>query len=200
MSLTFPKDNKLVIGMDLDDVLADFIKKFMEVAAAKYGVDPNIRPTSWEWDDCDMSAERVDGTWSEIFQIENFWETLDVIPGVDSKLIWELNRKTKLYFPTARAVVKGRDIGYQSARWLSNLFCIRYPTVIIGNSKGPLANALAYDYFIDDRPKNCLEVKLARPECKVFLNNASHNQSFDLADKGISRIAHVNDFVKLVLA
>jgi 5'(3')-deoxyribonucleotidase len=175
----FITDTRKVVGCDLDDVLADFIKSFMAIAGKKYGVDPNIRPDSWEWDGVDMTADRVDGTWAEIIAKPYFWETLQVIEGVDRDLFYELYSKSKVYFPTARAATKGGiDVGLQSSRWIQREFGIEHPTVIVSNEKGPLASALKYDYFIDDRPKNCVEVKKALPDCKVFLQNASHNQKF----------------------
>lgn len=198
----FIKDTKKVVGCDLDDVLADFVSRFMEIAARKYGVDGRLRPTSWEWDgivdDPVKKQEYIDGTWDEILHTPNFWETLDRVNGVDRDLVYELDRATKLYFPTARAITHGGiDVGRQSAKWLWNNFTLRYPTVFVSDEKGPLAAALKYDYFIDDRPKNCLAIKQARPECKVFMKDASHNQSVTL--DGIPRIPSVNEFAQLVL-
>lgn len=197
---TFPTDPKKVVGCDLDDVLADFIKKFMEIAAKKYGIDPTLRPTSWEWDDINMTAAMVDGVWEEIFKYGDFWTYLDVEEGVDPNKVYELTRRCKVYFPTARALAPGEDVGWQSAWWLHQKFGIAFPTVIVSNEKGPLANALKYDYFIDDRPKNCIEVKKARPECQVFLKTASHNLSFDLTSQGIPRVADFNAFADIVLS
>lgn len=186
-----------VVGMDLDDVLADFIKKFMELAHKRYGVDPNLRPTSWEWDDVAMTADMVKGTWDDIVATENFWEKLDVIEGVEPRLIKKLDDNVKLYFPTARALVKGDDVGKQSARWINENFEIGFPTVIVSSEKGEMAKALKYDYFVDDRPKNCLDIKSALPNCQVFLVNATHNQKFE--DPRIPRIPNVNYFVRRVL-
>ena len=85
----------------------------------------------------------------------------------------------------------------------THVFGITFPTVIVSNEKGPLANALKYDYFVDDRPKNVYEVKSARPECKVFLADSSHNQDSETtlkcASLQIERIAGFNEFAKLVL-
>jgi 5'(3')-deoxyribonucleotidase len=192
-----------VVGCDLDDVLADFIERFMQIAADKYGVDSNLRPTSWEWDDLNMSKEMVDGVWGIISQTTDFWKTLKIVPGVSPYLVRDISQRTKLYFPTARAVVPGDDIGDQSAYWLRKNFEIKFPTVFVSNEKGPLASALKYDYFIDDRPKNCYEVKKARPECKVFMCDSTHNQSelFTATNKelGIERISGFNDFAIRVM-
>jgi 5'(3')-deoxyribonucleotidase len=200
LPLIFPVDTKKVVGCDLDDVLANFIGTFMEIAHRLYGVDKYARPTSWEWDDTQMTAEMVAGVWQEIFQTPYFWEKLAIEPGASLDKMYQLNEKCKVYFPTARALAPGDDVGVQSARWLLNNFHVPFPTVIVSNEKGPLAAALKYDYFIDDRPKNCLEVKQARPECKVFLKTSTHNLSFDLSDKGIPRVADFDTFVDIVLS
>jgi 5'(3')-deoxyribonucleotidase len=193
-----------VVGCDLDDVLADFIERFMAIASVKYGVDPSLRPTSWEWDDLNMTKEMVDGTWSVISETTNFWKSLSIVPGVDPWLVYTLQYRAKLYFPTARAIVPGDDIGEQSAYWLRKNFELRFPTVFVSNEKGPLAAALKYDYFIDDRPKNCYEVKAARPECKVFMCDSTHNQaeSFSKLNKelGIPRISGFNEFARIVIS
>lgn len=193
---------KPVIGCDLDDVLADFIHSFMNIAASKYGVDPEARPTTWEWDGMKWpngftKEQIVNGCWEEVTNTVNFWETLRVIPGVDRQLVNRLTEEAKVYFPTARAYCVGKDIGVQSAEWLRREFLIPYPTVFVSNEKGPLAAALKYDYFIDDRPINCTTVKKARPECKVFMHDASHNRDITLPE--IPRIQSINEFAQIVL-
>jgi 5'(3')-deoxyribonucleotidase len=195
--MSFPTDKRLVVASDLDDVLCDFISKFMDIAHEHFDVDPKLRPTSWEWDDVNMTAAMVAGTWDIIHSTPNFWETLDVENGASLQYVSELNRKTRMYFPTARAIVPGRPVEVQSARWLFDNFGLMYPTVVVGNSKGPLAAALKYDYFIDDRPKNCIEVKQASPTTKVFLKNASHNQGVVIPE--IPRVKDFDTFAKIVL-
>jgi len=191
-----------VIGCDLDDVVADFIARFMEIAAKKYGIDPNTRPTTWEWDGIDFpkgftKEQIVNSVWEDIKGTMDFWETLNVLPGVDRQLFNRLNQKAKVYFPTARAIVLGKDEGLQSALWLRKEFLIPFPTVFVSAEKGPLAAALKYDYFIDDRPVNCVTVKKARPECKVFLKDTNHNVGVVLPE--IPRINSVNEFAALIL-
>jgi 5'(3')-deoxyribonucleotidase len=201
MSTLWLPDNRRVVGCDLDDVLADFSKGFMLIAHDKYGVNPNLRPTSWEWDDCDMPADRVDGTWNELIHNRpNWWETLDVEDGVDTVLLHKVFNKTKLFFPTARANNVGRPVEIQSQKWLFNKFDLLHPTVIVSGEKGPLALALKYDYFLDDRPKNCIDIKKACPDAKVFMKTATHNPTVDLSHLGIHRVANFNEFAKVVLA
>jgi hypothetical protein len=171
------------------------------IANHKYGRPAlDMRPTSWEWDNTGLSKAEIDDTWADILKIPNFWAGLRMLPGVDPRLVRSLATRTELYFPTARAKGAGEHVATQSAYWIDLEFGIRYPRVIVSNEKGPLAAALKYDYFLDDRAKNCLEVKAARPECKVFLNDACHNQAFDLTEQGIPRVSGFNEFAKIVLA
>lgn len=204
----FLKDTKKIVGMDLDDVLANFIKTFMAIAERKFGVDPTVLPDSWEWTGCRLldgtpltqkqTLEFVDAVWEEVIATGNFWETLEVMPGVDREKIAELSRKTKLYFPTARAVTAGGiDVGFQSALWIHQNFGIMFPTVFVSMEKGPLAAALKYDYFIDDRPVNCEAIKKANPTCKVYLMNASHNQTYNNPE--FTRVYSANEFADIVL-
>ncbi len=204
----FLKDPKKIVGMDLDDVVANFIKAFMAIAERRFGVDPNVLPDSWEWTGCrlldgtpltqEQTLKFVDVVWDEVISTANFWETLEVMPGVDREKIALLSRKTKLYFPTARAVTAGGiDVGFQSALWIHQNFGIMFPTVFVSMEKGPLAAALKYDYFIDDRPVNCEAIKKANPNCQVYLMNASHNQSYNNPD--FPRVFSVNEFADIVL-
>lgn len=201
MSTLWLPDTRKVIGCDIDDVLADFIKGFMLLAQQLYGVNPELRPTSWEWDACEMSAERVDGTWNTLIHASpNWWETLDVAAGVDLTLLHTLFNKHRMYFPTARANNVGRPIEIQTARWMFDKLDLMHPTIVVSGEKGPLAQALKYDYFIDDRPKNCLDIAKASPKTKVFMKTASHNMTTDLSQYGVPRIANFNEFAKLILA
>lgn len=207
-SPNFIKDPRKIVGMDLDDVLADFIKTFMGIAQRRFGVDSTVLPHTWDWDGVQyengtpLTKEQIDDvivkTWDTVIATPNFWETLDVLPGVDRQLVNLLDYRTKLYFPTARAVTSGGiDVGRQSAIWLRKNFLIAFPTVFVSNEKGPLAAALKYDYFIDDRPVNCEAIKKANPSCKVFMQNASHNQDVSLPE--IPRVYSVNEFAEIVL-
>lgn len=198
-----PVEKRLkIVGCDLDDVLADFMAKFIDMASERFGIpeDKVLRPIDWAWSNMGWSKEQESALWQQLHDTKNFWMSLDVLPGVTPALVQELSWKTKMYFPTARAQSIGADVSIQSAAWLNQKFHVNFPTVVVSNEKGPLAAALKYDYFIDDRDKNCLEVKKARPECRVFIAQATHNQSFDNAAHGIERVSGFNEFARIVLA
>lgn len=201
--MSHPEERKLkVVGCDLDDVLADFLGNFIRTANQRYGVpaDISLRPDSWSWDNMGWSKDQLTEMWQLIHDTPDFWSSIKVLPDVNSDLVRRLSEKTELYFPTARSQCLGDSVATQSARFLLNNFSIPFPRVIVSNEKGPLAAALKYDYFIDDRDKNCIDVKTARPECEVLLVNSSHNQSFDAESRGIVRVSGFNEAAQLILS
>ncbi len=194
--------NRPIIGCDLDDVLADFMGVFIGMANAKFAIpsDTSLRPIDWEWSNMGWSPEHMKELWADVANTPNFWTTLPLLKGVNPDKVSQLNESTELYFPTARAHCIGDPVSTQCARWLLNKFSIPFPRVIVSNEKGPLADALKYDYFIDDRGKNCADVKAARPECRVYLVEASHNKMLDTASIGVERVSGINEFTDIVLS
>lgn len=187
-----------VIGIDLDDCLADFITEFTRISNKRFGTpEVGTQPRDWEWSNFGLTLEMQEEVWQEIRGIKNFWMTLGVEPGVDWELLQELEQKHIVYYPTARVTTLGYHAGQQSAAWIARKFGIHFPTVIAGYNKGPLAAALNYEYFLDDRPKNCLDILVARPECKVYLKDSSHNQDF--VQEGVTRVKDFNEFAKIIL-
>jgi 5'(3')-deoxyribonucleotidase len=140
-----------------------------------------------------------DEVWAEIKSMNNFWMKLGVEPGADWELLQELEKKHVVYYPTARVNTVGYHAGQQSAAWLSQRFGIQCPTVIAAYEKGPLARALKYDFFLDDRPKNCIDIQAALPNCRVFLKDSSHNQDFDAGLNGFTRVKDFNEFANIIL-
>lgn len=189
-----------VIGIDLDDVLADFMGQFVIMANRKYGFpEVGALPVDWEWSNLGMSREQQDALWEDVKATWSFWTTLDVEPGVDFPLLQQLENKHSVFYPTARIEVAGKTVAQQSAWWLNNRLGVRFPTVIASYEKGPLAAALKYDFFLDDRPKNCLDIQKACPNCRVFLKDSSHNQTFNEKEHGFTRVKDFNEFAKIIL-
>jgi 5'(3')-deoxyribonucleotidase len=197
-----PIERKLkIVGCDLDDVLANFIQKFIDMSIKRFGMPArDLRPCDWAWSNMGWTKEQESALWQQLHDTDNFWVDLGIQPGVDPMLVLALTEKTTVYFPTARAQSIGDDVQIQSARWLLNTFGIPFPTVIVGNEKGPLAAALKYDHFIDDRDKNCLDVQKTRPECQIYLVNSGHNQAFDAEAHGMRRVSGFNEAALIILS
>lgn len=165
------------IGVDVDDVLANFIKKFRHMAHLKFGVDESIVPCDWAFSNFNLKPEQFGELWKTIANTSDFWLYLEVKDGC--KLLQEAERRHEIFFISSRVPSIGLSIKDQTAIWLDEMFDIYHPTVIITREKGPLAAALKLEAFIDDRDKNCIEIAQAVPNCKVFLKDAGHNKHFN---------------------
>lgn len=187
------------IGIDLDDVLVNFIKTYTQYAHEMFGTPADILPVDWEWSNYGLTKEQNSAIWERIKNVHDFWYTLGAAEGVDGKLLRELSVKADLVFITARIPTAGHTVQWQSSAWLHDFLFLRFPTVIVDSNKGPIAAALKLDYFIDDRPKNCLEIQDAVPGCTVYLKDSSHNLSYSSAYRPLSRVQDFNTFAKIVL-
>jgi hypothetical protein len=189
----------MIIGIDLDDVVVNFIDTFMKMSYDKFG-RPSLgtKPIDWEWSNVELSQVEIGSLWKDISDSENFWEKLPIDPGASMLSMHKLKNIADLVFITARNNTKGNPTQYQCAKWLDFNFGLSYPTVIVDKNKGPIAAALKLDYFIDDRPKNCWEIQDAVPTCKVFLKDACHNLNFNLGYRPLPRVRDFDTFANLV--
>lgn len=185
---------RLNIGLDVDDVLADFIGRYLELCREMYGKPaPGVMPTDWNMLSLGLTPEQLEGVWRRIREEHNFWTNLKRVEGVNVNALDPL-ADHKLYFITSRVPTIGNSVEYQTAQWLLFALAQEFPTVIVTDKKGPVAAALELDYFIDDRPKNCNEVKDHRPACNVFMKSTAHNAGQTY--RGINRVRDVNEFVE----
>jgi 5'(3')-deoxyribonucleotidase len=184
------EDRRRIIGVDIDDVLADFVSDFMKVAARKFGVNPELRPVDWNWSNLGLDAGQIGDIWEEIRKTRNFWLHLEA--SKDTELVERAASTDLLYFITTRFPTKGLHPEIQTATWLARKFGIEFPTVIVSGNKGEIADALDLTHFIDDRPENCDRVKDAIPTCHVYLKDTSHNKDYNR--EGIIRVKSFDEF------
>ncbi len=114
--------------------------------------------------------------WQAIME-GDFWATLDPLPGareVLAGLARQRDAGDDIYFLTARP---GRYAKQFTEWWLEGqgYDC---PTVLISRDKGSVCQGLKVEFFIDDKPENCREVKAYCPRTEVFLLDRPHNRSF----------------------
>ncbi len=100
--------------------------------------------------------------WEAVRNTENFWESLqETEPGIIARLA-QLSRERgwEVIFITQRPSSGGDTTQLQTQRWLvAHGFDL--PSVyVIRGTRGKVAEALSLDIVVDDRPENCLDVKL----------------------------------------
>lgn len=188
------------IGIDVDGVLACFEKGAVNISRSQCGKpELGYRPGDWDWTDSGMSREEIKNMWEGILHQRSFWYNLENAPGFTADSLDNLQHAGHdLHFITTR-YVKGGGIKpfEQTFDWLVERGVI-YPSVIVTEEKGLIAEALHLDTFIDDKPENLIKVREARPKCKTYLLDAPWNQWY--GDKVLyRRVPSFNAFADMIL-
>ena len=117
-----------------------------------------------------LTARQQMQLWDHVKKIENFWSTLpELEPGIIARIAkTALERRWEVIFLTTRPSTAGELVQMQSQRWLE-AHGFQYPSVyVVQRSRGKIADALALDAFVDDRPENCLDIAV-ESKAKVIL-------------------------------
>lgn len=183
------------LGIDVDDVLADFVGAFKQIVEQSAGKLITEDPVDWEFSNWHLTPEQLSAAWKRVEETENFWYTLARSPGANPLDLMRLDQKHTLFFITSRILTEGLPTEKQTAMWLNHRLGVMYPTVIVTNgmSKGPIIKALQLDAFIDDRPKNLCA---APPDVALYLRDTSHNKE----EKRFTRVATFEEFAKKYVA
>ncbi len=172
------------IAFDLDGVLADLHTPFVRTAqrlypeldpvsvgSASIGASPpeDGEPASDEGQvppplpSVSLSRRQSDVVWRHMANTENFWETLEEIEdGAIARLAAVADeRGWEVLFITSRPTLGGgRTVQRQSQRWLERRGFPLPSVYVVHGSRGRIADALALDVVVDDRPENCLDIVL----------------------------------------
>ena len=140
---------------DAKDADTQIVPTSIQQAAAESAPDdvPPVMKTS-------MNARQQRRLWRHVESLENFWETLEELePGVIERLAaLALERRWEIIFLTKRPETAGSTAQVQSQRWLESKGFALPSVFVVQGSRGRIADALALDIVVDDRPENCLDV------------------------------------------
>lgn len=171
----------LRIAFDCDGVLADLDSALAEIATRLFGEAPEPRATpdpavttdadegpSAEEEEVEppryrtLTRRQQHDLWEAARTAENFWESLgETEPGVISRLAQiATERRWEVIFITQRPSSAGDTTQLQTQRWLIKHGYDLPNVYVIKGSRGKVAEALSLDVVVDDRPENCLDVKL----------------------------------------
>jgi hypothetical protein len=173
------------IAFDLDGVLADLHTPFVRtvnqlfpqidaaaVGAADIGASPpddreeseveDVPPLPGRTRSVPLTRRQSDTVWKTLAATENFWEGLEEIEAGTIARLAELadGRGWEVLFITSRPRSAGRTVQRQSQRWLAARGFPLPSVYVVHGSRGKVADALAIDVVVDDRPDNCLDVVL----------------------------------------
>ena len=109
-----------------------------------------------------LTRRQSDAVWRALAATEDFWESLQEIEaGAIARLAAVAEeRRWEVLFITSRPSSAGRTVQRQSQRWLEARGFPLPSVYVVHRSRGRIADALAIDVVVDDRPENCLDVVL----------------------------------------
>jgi len=182
----------LRVGFDLDGTVADMYSALQREAAKLFGEEELRKASTSAQATVDKPEGKQDGSssestteaiqelhltarqqsqlWDHVKKIENFWSTLpELEPGIIARIAKAAHdRRWEVIFLTTRPSTAGELVQMQSQRWLE-AHGFHYPSVyVVQRSRGKIADALALDAFVDDRPENCLDIAV-ESTAKVIL-------------------------------
>lgn len=185
------------IGIDVDGILADFNYSYCKLAVEVTGRNlfPQLpyAPPCWDYlQPLGYTPEEEKAIWGVIIASDSFWKGLWPYQDTDTVLKRLTTRwDDDIYFITNRP---GKQAKIQTEVFLFN-HGYTHPTVLVSGDKGPVAKGLKLDYFIDDKPSNCIDVADGSKETKVFMLNCTWNTSNIFAIEDITRVTSVGEFL-----
>ena len=189
----------MVIGFDIDGVLADFITPFLRMLGqrAACGVidpatvtDPNFMRHPFLTEALIM--ECVDS----VSHDPEFWRTLAPLPSPEQwQALNQLGLDHQLMFITHRWVRDTYDIHRVTCDWLERHGVSNPAVHFTQEKKSVLVNRLDIEVFIDDRHENCEDVATSS-SAVVFMPYRSYNQSFH--HPKVKRIQELNELFEFV--
>ena len=180
------------IGIDVDGVIADTLHAILTQLNSSWDITKG-----WKGG---LSDKDYDAVWEKAKTIQNFWGHLRTEVNVDNETCALLRRVVCLHdvwFITNRfATLVGTSPMKQTKYWLYTRIGIASPNVLVASKKGPVAQILGLDAFIDDNLQNCIDVQAARPTAKVFLCTMQHNADMETSTP---RMKDLKEFLKFIL-
>lgn len=184
----------MIVGMDIDGVVADFLSPFLRVAEKKIGNGPMLAESITDFNFKDhpvLSAATVEECMVDVSYDPVFWETLTPLLSAEEwRKLEKLSGESRLVFLTHRYERETYDIRQVTCDWLRR-HGIRNPAVYFTQeSKAKLVQRLGVSLFVDDRYENCAEVA-ERTDAVVLMPSRFYNRSF--AHPRIKRISSLNE-------
>jgi hypothetical protein len=152
------------IGLDVDDVICDFIPAFME----RFGLQ---EPTNWSW------------SYGNSARFKELAEDPNAITDFYLKLKPKCDPLSLPFEPHCYITSRSIPSEDTTRQWIeqNGFACKPVYTVPFGASKVEVARNAGIDIFVDDKYENFVELNRAGICCYLF--DAPHNQRYDVGHK-----------------
>lgn len=183
----------MLIGFDIDGVLADFTRAFRVLANRKHGVPvySGGRQATWLFDD--MTREQVRAIWAEIDGESGFWSGLDplITRGEIHDLSAAADAGAQFIYVTSRPAYARNE----TLQWLMVHGLPAGDLHVTEDKPGVLRGVAGLAGFLDDAPHNVNDLHAGG--LPVYVRDWPYNR-VDVID-GIRRVYSVGEFLGAVL-
>jgi uncharacterized HAD superfamily protein len=189
----------MMVGLDIDGVLADFVSPFLQILEERTGnerIDPQAYADPNFSDHPALSSQIVSECILKVSNDPKFWERLDPLPSAEQwKILDNLSRQQKLIFITHRYECDSYSIHQVTCDWLRK-HGVSDPVVYFTQSyKSELIGKLKVGLFVDDRHENCRDVA-ENTSAVVLMPHRPYNQTF--THPGVRRIQDLDALLPFI--
>lgn len=190
-----------VVQFDIDGVLADFVRGFLNYITLKTNV---AVPNLFDANNPRYGTEHIVGAdlnslaWESLKKDPFFWEGLPAsATRAEFARIDKLQDQHDVYFATNRPGLYSKQ---QTEHWLMARGIAR-PTVVVTARKGEFARAVNATYSIEDKAGNAVYIGYESPTTQSYLLARAYNQ-FDprVLGRKVVRVDTVSEFLNVVEA
>ncbi len=172
----------MIVGLDIDGVVADFLPPFLQRLAECAGngpIDPQSVTDPSFTNHPFLSQEIISQCLVEVSYDAGFWQDLAPLPSAEEWLALDrLSRDNRLIFITHRYERETYDISRITCDWLRR-HGVSNPVVYFTQShKSELIAKLAVKLFVDDRHENCREAA-ENTTAVVMMPDRTYNSTFN---------------------
>ena len=171
----------MMVGLDIDGVLADFLSPFLKVLAQRAGTEPidplSITDPSFIKHPF-ISNNTISACMVEVSNDAAFWQELEPLPTAKQwRALDGLSREGRLVFVTHRYERETYSIHQVTCDWLKKQGVSNPVVYFTQEHKSDLVRKLKVQLFVDDRHENCLDVA-ENTDAVVMMPHRSYNGSF----------------------
>jgi uncharacterized HAD superfamily protein len=184
----------MLIGLDIDGVVADFITPFLRLLGERAGsgpIDPQSITDPNFMDHPFLTKEIILGCMEQVSYDPKFWQQLAPLPTAEQwRSLDRIGLEQRLVFVTHRWERDTYDINRVTCDWL-RAHGVSNPLVYFTQEKkSQLVKKLQIDLFVDDRHENCEDVA-TQTDAVVLMPHRPYNQTF--AHPKVQRIRDLDD-------
>lgn len=184
----------MLVGLDIDGVVADFITPFLRLLEERAGgapidpatiTDPNFVHHPF------LTREIIHETMEQVSYDPVFWGQLAPLPSpAQWRSLDRISRERRLIFLTHRWVRDTYDINRVTCDWLRAHGVCDPVVYFTQEKKSQLVQELKVRLFVDDRHENCEDVA-TQTQAVVLMPHRPYNQSF--THPRVQRIKDLDD-------